>query len=95
MAARPGTVGIVIGAVLTVVGGVPCLLCAGLAVSARFGPASSDPHGYTMIFGTLFAVICAVPMLAGLAILLPSIHRRRSSYPGQHDVGQHNDRVQP
>lgn len=80
------TVALVVGAVLAVVGGIPFIACVVLVLSSWLGPAARDPHGYTLIFGTLFAAICALPLLIGLLIFVPAVIRRRKD---------RNDRLTP
>lgn len=65
----------ILGTVLAAVFGAPFLLFAWVALSGRFGPVSGDPHGYGMIFGTLFAVALSIPLILCLPLALP-VERR-------------------
>lgn len=58
-----------IGAVLTVVGGLPMLILLVIAISAKLGPTEQDPHGYSFIFGLVLAMVCAIPTLIGVTLL--------------------------
>lgn len=71
---RSTTAGLVvriIGAVLTIVFGVPFVLATWMALSSRFGTAAADPHGYGLIFGTFFALIAGIL----LAVVVPLVFR--------------------
>lgn len=67
--ATAGRVVRIAGVVLTALVGIPFLLVTTLALSSRFGPASSDPHGYGLLFGTFLALAtglvlaCVAPMM--------------------------------
>ncbi|MGF6823222.1 hypothetical protein M2317_002133 [Microbacterium sp. ZKA21] len=61
----------IIGIVLTVLLGVPFLLFSWMALSSRFGWSDSDPHGYALIFGSLFAIALAIPLTVTVPLILP------------------------
>lgn len=56
------------GSVLATVCGIPYLFFVYTVLRSRFGPETSDPHGYGMIFGTLFAVAISIPLVASLPL---------------------------
>ena len=66
----------VLGIVLTVLFGVPFLLLAWLALSSRFG--LSDPHGYALIFGTLLAMVLAIPVALSVPLIFPKSQRTKT-----------------
>ncbi len=59
------------GIVLTIVFGPPFVLFAGMTLSSRFGGAGSDPHGYALIFGSLFAIALAIPLTLSVPLIFP------------------------
>ena len=66
--------GQVIAALITTAAAAVCSVAlALLAVQSRLGPASNDPHGYTLIFGSLLLV----PTSIVGAIALPFVPPRR------------------
>lgn len=70
----------VAGQVLAIlVAGSTGLLSAGLAfllLSARLGPPNADPHGYTLIFGSLLIVPASVVGSLALPFVVPGRMRR-------------------
>ncbi|QDP98396.1 hypothetical protein FOE78_23050 [Microlunatus elymi] len=69
-------VGRVAGLVLIVLGGVPMLFTLSLAIRSAIGDASSDPHGYGLIFGSFLAILFAIPTLLGALLLVFSVRNR-------------------
>lgn len=67
-----------VGAVLTLVCGVPMVICAFLAVRSRFGPVEADPHGYVVIFGSLFAIFAAFLTALVAPLMFPGRLRLRA-----------------
>lgn len=65
----------ILGGLLTAMFGAPFLLFAVIALNDRFGPARDDPHGYQMIFGTLFAVALSLPLLLSVPLVFPKERR--------------------
>lgn len=61
----------IIGLVLTVVFGAPFALLTWMALSSRFGWATSDPHGYGMIFGTFLALVIGLLLAIALPLAFP------------------------
>ncbi|WP_243232385.1 hypothetical protein [Microbacterium sp. CIAB417] len=64
----------ILGIVLTALFGVPFLVFTVLVLSSRFGGAF-DPHGYTLIFGTLFALVLAIPTAVSIPLVFPAGRR--------------------
>ncbi|MBC6458128.1 hypothetical protein [Actinomadura sp. HBU206391] len=67
------------GVVLTTLFGIPFLLLAWQILDSRFNPASTDYHGYALIFGTVFAI----PLALATSLVVPLIFsrgRRRVAY---------------
>ncbi|WP_434967423.1 hypothetical protein [Janibacter indicus] len=65
--------GQVIAALITTAAAVCSVVLALLVVESRLGPTSNDPHGYTLIFGSLLLV----PTSIVGAIALPFVPPRR------------------
>ena len=61
----------IIAIVLTVLLGVPFLLLSWMALAIRFGFSDADPHGYALIFGTLFAIALAIPLTVTIPLIFP------------------------
>lgn len=68
----------ILGGILTAVFGVPFLFFCLIVVSSRFGAAEDDPHGYGMVFGTLFALVVSVPLALSLPLVLPVGNRAKA-----------------
>lgn len=82
-AADPATRGEVItriiGLVLAVFFGIPFVALVWIALSSRFGAASSDPHGYGLIFGTVLALGTGLLLAVVFPLVLPR-ERRGAAY---------------
>lgn len=63
------------GGALTLLFAAPCAWFASGALRSRFGPPTNDPHGYIMIFGTLFALAFGLAAALAAPLLLPRDHR--------------------
>jgi len=63
------------GGALTLLFGAPCVWFASSALRSRFGPPTNDPHGYIMIFGTLFAVALGLATALVVPLMLPRDRR--------------------
>lgn len=59
----------ILGIILTTLFGGLFLLLVWMVLSSRFGWTDGDPHGYGMVFGTLFATVLSIP----LALVVPLI----------------------
>ena len=66
-----------IGGVLTAVLGVPFLVLVVMVISAAVGPAAQDPHGYTVIFGTIAMLALVLPLVIAVLLLLSGIRSLR------------------
>ena len=53
-------------------------ICVLLVVSSRFGPAANDPHGYTIIFGSLFGCFAAFLTALVAPLMFPKRLRLRA-----------------
>lgn len=69
---------LVVGIVLTLAFGVPMLFFGFVAVNSRLGPASADPHGYSIIFGSLFGCMAAFATCLVVPLLFPKRLRLRA-----------------
>lgn len=67
-----------VGIVLTLVCGVPMVICALLVVMSRFGPVENDPHGYSIIFGSLFGCFAAFLTALVAPLMFPKRLRLRA-----------------
>lgn len=67
-----------VGIVLTLVCGVPMVICVLLVVGSRFGPVENDPHGYSVIFGSLFACFAAFLTALVAPLMFPKRLRLRA-----------------
>ena len=80
----PGSSGIlqIVGRLLAgVMGGAAALvfaLMSGLIVSSLLGPASQDPHGYSVIFGTLLALPSGLLAAVLVPFAFPPARRPRA-----------------
>lgn len=63
------------GIILTALFGIPFLLCSWLALTSRFGSSDGDPHGYAMIFGTLFAIGLSIPAAFSVPLIVAKEQR--------------------
>lgn len=64
----------IVGIASTVVFGALFLLFAFMALGSRFGGAF-DPHGYALIFGTLIALVLAIPTAVSIPLIFSPGHR--------------------
>lgn len=67
--------GQVLAALITPAAAVCSVVLAILVVESRLGPASNDPHGYTLIFGSLLLVPTSIVGALALPIV-PPLRRR-------------------
>lgn len=65
----------VVGGVLTAVFGIPFAVLALMVLASRFGSAEQDPHGYTLIFGTVLAIPLAMVTSLVVPLILPRSRR--------------------
>jgi len=87
--------GIIAGAVLTVVAGLPMLLFIDVVVQAHFGPPREDPHGYPELFGSVIAVMLSGPTSSGLIILIVCAVLRRQRKRRRMAQQSYDDRLHP
>lgn len=66
-----------VGVVLTALFGIPFLLFSWMALASRFGASDADPHGYALIFGSLFAIALAIPLAVTVPLIFPPARRVR------------------
>ena len=67
--------GQVIAALITTAAAVCSVVLALLVVESRLGPTSNDPHGYTLIFGSLLLVPTSI--VGAIALPFVPLRRRR------------------
>lgn len=68
------TAGRVLAALITTAAAVCSMALAILIVESRLGPASNDPHGYTLIFGSLLLVPTSIVGAMALPFVPPRQH---------------------
>lgn len=66
--------GQVIAALATTTAAVCSVVLALLVVESRLGPASNDPHGYTLVFGSLLLVPTSIVGAMTLPFVPPRQH---------------------
>lgn len=64
----------IVGALVVVVVGVVFVIVVAMVVRSRFG-SSGDPHGYVLIFGTMFAVPLGLVVAVVAPLILPRSRR--------------------
>lgn len=67
--------GQVVTALVTTAAAICSVVLALLVLESRLGPVSNDPHGYTLVFGSLFLV--PTPIVGALALPFVAPRRRR------------------
>lgn len=71
-------VGRIVAGLVALAAGILFLLAAWIVLSSRFGPASRDPHGYSIVFGTPVAIIMGLLTALTLPLVFPSRRWRRA-----------------
>lgn len=67
----------IIGAVVSLVAGLPFALLLVAVLRSRFGGPATDPHGYTLIFGTFGALVTGLVASVSIPWVFPAARRPR------------------
>ena len=68
----------IIGVVVSLAAGLPFALLLVAVLRSRFGGAGTDPHGYTLIFGTFGALVTGLVASVSIPWVFPATGRPRA-----------------
>ena len=85
---RPWAIaGQVVAIVIVAAAAAGSVFVGALLLDSRLGPASNDPHGYALVFGTLFLVPTSFVGALALPFVVPGRQRRARKVAGIGAVG--------